>query len=44
VLTNCDDGGSGTQPSCRALSSVINLTNVAATDNNATDVYAIPGS
>jgi hypothetical protein len=44
VLTTCDDGGSGVQPSCRALNSVISPTNVAPTDNNATDVYAIPGS
>lgn len=44
VLGNCDDGGSGTQPSCRALSSVISPTDVTPTDNNATDVYAFPGS
>jgi hypothetical protein len=44
VLTTCDDGGSGTQPSCRALTSVISPTDVTPTDNNATDVYAFPGS
>jgi len=44
VVTNCDSGGSGTQPSCRALTSVINPTDVTPTDNNATDVYAFPGS
>lgn len=44
VLTNCDDGGGGAQPSCRALSSVVNTTSLSPTDNNATDVYAITGS
>jgi hypothetical protein len=44
VLGNCDDGGSGIQPSCRALTSVIDPTDVSPTDNNATDVYAFPGS
>jgi len=44
VLTTCNDGGAGTQPSCRALNSVISPTNVTPTDNNATDVYAVPGS
>jgi hypothetical protein len=44
VLGNCDDGGNGTQPSCRALTSVISPTDVTPTDNNATDVYAFPGS
>jgi hypothetical protein len=44
VLATCDDGGTGTQPSCRALKSVISPTDVAPTNNNATDVYAIPGS
>jgi hypothetical protein len=44
VLGACDSGGSGTQPSCRALKSVINPTDVTPTNNNATDVYAFPGS
>jgi BNR repeat-like domain len=44
VLGNCDDGGGGTQPSCRALTSVISPTDVTPTKSNATDVYAFPGS
>ena len=44
VLTTCDDGGTGTQPTCRAMKSVINPTDVTPTKNNATDVYAVPGS
>jgi hypothetical protein len=44
VLGNCDSPPPGTQPVCRALSSVISPTDVTPTDNNATDVYAFPGS
>lgn len=44
VLTNCDDGGGGTQPGCRALSSVVSPADLTPTDANATDVYAAPGS
>ena len=44
VKTNCADGGPTTQPSCRALQSVLNPTNPTPTDNNSTDVYAAAGS
>jgi len=44
VLTTCDDGGSGTQPTCRALTSVINPADVTPTNNNSTDVFAFPGT
>jgi hypothetical protein len=43
VKTNCADGGP-TQPSCRAIQSVLNPTDRTPTSNNATDVYAVPGS
>src|SRR5438067_7719618 len=42
VLGNCDDGGSGTQPSCRALTSVISQTDVTPTDNNEPTCAASP--
>lgn len=44
VKTNCADGGPTTQPSCRAIQSVLDPTNTTPTDNNSTDVYAAPGS
>lgn len=44
VKTNCSDGDATNQPSCRALSSVLNPTSRSATDNNSTGVYAAPGS
>jgi len=44
VKTNCADGGPTTQPSCRAIQSVLNPTDRTPTLNNATDVYALPGS
>jgi hypothetical protein len=44
VITNCSDGGPTTQPSCRALTSVLNPTDLRPTQNNSTDVYAFPGS
>jgi hypothetical protein len=44
VRTNCADGGPTVQPSCRAIKSVLNPTDPTPTGNNATDVYAAPGS
>jgi hypothetical protein len=44
VKTNCADGGPTTQPSCRAIQSVLNPTDRTATGNDSTDVYAAPGS
>lgn len=44
VKTNCSDGGPTTQPSCRALQSVLSPTNRTPTDLNSTDAYAAPGS
>jgi hypothetical protein len=44
VKTNCADGGPMTQPSCRAIQSVLSPTSRTPTDNNSTDVYALPGS
>jgi hypothetical protein len=43
VKTNCADGSSTTQPSCRAITSVLSPTDLTPTDNNSTDVYAAPG-
>jgi hypothetical protein len=44
VKTNCADGGPSTQPSCRAIRSVLAPTDPTPTRNNSTDVYALPGS
>jgi hypothetical protein len=44
VKTNCADGSASTQPSCRAIQSVLKPTDLTATRNNSTDVYAAPGS
>jgi len=44
VKTNCADGGSTTQPSCRAIGSVLNTTDRTPTGANSTDVYASPGA
>ncbi|MEP6638086.1 MAG: sialidase family protein [Chloroflexota bacterium] len=44
VKTNCADGGPTTQPSCRAIQSVLNPTDRTPTGSNSTDVYAAPGS
>jgi len=44
VKTTCADGGPTTQPSCRAIQSVLNPTDLTPTENNSTDVYAAPGS
>jgi hypothetical protein len=44
VKTNCADGDSMTQPSCRAITSVLHPTDRTPTDKNSTDVYAAPGS
>jgi hypothetical protein len=44
VKTNCSDGNATTQPSCRAIQSVLSPTDVTPTKNNSTDVYAMPGS
>jgi hypothetical protein len=44
VKANCADGGPTTQPSCRAIRSVLNPTDTTPTKNNSTDVYAAPGS
>jgi hypothetical protein len=44
VKTNCADGNATTQPSCRAIQSVLSPTNRTPTNNNSTDVYATPGS
>ena len=44
VKPNCADGGASTQPSCAALTSVLSPPDLAPTDNNSTDVYAITGA
>jgi hypothetical protein len=44
VKTNCSNGGPTTQPSCRAIHSVLNPTSRTPTDFNSTDVYALTGS
>jgi hypothetical protein len=44
VKTNCSDGSATTQPSCRAIQSVLSPTNVNPTKNNSTDVYAVTGA
>jgi hypothetical protein len=44
VKTNCSDGNATTQPSCRAIQSVLSPTDQTPTQNNSTDVYAVPGS
>lgn len=44
VKTTCSDGGPTTQPSCRAIQSVLNPTNRTPTDHNSTDVYAVTGA
>lgn len=44
VKTNCADGGPTGQPSCRAIQRVLPPTDRTPTHNNATDVYAYPGS
>jgi hypothetical protein len=44
VKTNCADGNATTQPSCRAIQSVLNPTNLTPTKNNSTDVYAVTGA
>ena len=44
VRTNCADGGPGTQPSCRAIQSVLDPTDRTPTRNDATGVYARTGS
>jgi hypothetical protein len=44
VKTNCADGNATSQPSCRAIQSVLKPTNLTPTNNNSTDVYAAPGS
>ncbi|HEY5113964.1 MAG TPA: sialidase family protein [Nakamurella sp.] len=43
VKTNCADGNATTQPSCRAIGSVLSPTDVSPTGNDATGVYAITG-
>jgi hypothetical protein len=43
VKTNCADGNATTQPSCRAIQSVLNPTDVTPTKKNSTDVYAVTG-
>jgi BNR repeat-like domain len=44
VVTHCDDNPSSTGPTCRALTSVVNPTNLQPTGAHATDVVAFPGS
>ena len=44
VKTNCSDGSATTQPSCRAIRSVLSPTDLTPTRNNSTDVYAIRGA
>lgn len=44
VKTNCNDGGDPIQPSCRAIRSVLTPTDRTPTGNNATDVFAAPGT
>ena len=42
--TTCADGNATSQPSCRAISSVLGPTDPTPTGNNATDVFAISGA
>jgi hypothetical protein len=44
VKTNCSDGSATTQPSCRAIRSVLSPTDLTPTRNNSTDVYAVSGA
>lgn len=44
VKTNCADGNATTQPSCAAITSVLNPPDVTPTGNDSTAVYAAPGS
>jgi hypothetical protein len=44
TITNCSDGSSTTEPSCRAIQSVLSPTNRTPTDFNSTDVFAFPAS
>ena len=44
VKTNCSDGNATMQPSCRAIQSVLNPTDLTPTNNNSTDVYAVSGA
>jgi hypothetical protein len=45
VKTNCSDGGPSTQPSCAALTSVLDpKPDLTPTNKNSTDVYAITGA
>jgi BNR repeat-like domain len=44
VKTNCSDGNATTQPSCRAIQSVLSPTDVTPTGNDSTDVYALTGA
>jgi hypothetical protein len=44
VKPNCADGGSSTQPSCAALTSVLSPPDLTPTNDNSTDVYAITGA
>jgi len=44
VKTNCGDGGATMQPSCRAIQSVLDPTDVTPTGNDSTAVYAITGA
>ncbi len=44
VKTTCSDGGPTTEPSCRAIQSVLSPTDRTPTGNNSTDVFAVPGS
>jgi hypothetical protein len=41
VRTNCADGNATAQPSCRAIQSVLNPTDLTPTGHNSTDVYAV---
>jgi hypothetical protein len=44
VKTTCSDGGPATQPSCRAIRSVLPPGDPTPTGKDSTDVYARPGS
>jgi hypothetical protein len=44
VETNCADGGPTTEPSCRAITSVLSPADPTPTRRNSTDVSAFPGS
>jgi len=44
VEANCADGAPTTEPSCRAITSVLSPADLTPTGNNSTDVYAHPGS